>query len=141
VSKLKHFLRKTRIKLIALFAQIAARDPTVFPAREVLRMATIEGARVVGLGDEVGSLGGNNWRTFVCTETVHQPPITEAKELQARIAQSCSILRAMPDANVTKLYDDKGAQKFVTLSLYEVHKDVDERLTGIARKPNQDHAG
>jgi 5-methylthioadenosine/S-adenosylhomocysteine deaminase len=39
-----------------LFAKIAARDPTVFPAREVLRIATIEGVQKVGLGDEVGSL-------------------------------------------------------------------------------------
>jgi 5-methylthioadenosine/S-adenosylhomocysteine deaminase len=44
------------MKLTALFAKIAARDPTVFPAWEVLRMATIEGAQAVGLGDEVGSL-------------------------------------------------------------------------------------
>jgi hypothetical protein len=31
------------------------RDPRVFPAWEALRMATIEGAQAVGLGDEVGS--------------------------------------------------------------------------------------
>ena len=42
--------------LTALFNKIQARDPTVFPAWEVLRMATIEGARAVGLGDQVGSL-------------------------------------------------------------------------------------
>jgi 5-methylthioadenosine/S-adenosylhomocysteine deaminase len=44
------------MKLTALFAKIKARDPTVFPAWEVLRMATIEGAQAIGLGDEVGSL-------------------------------------------------------------------------------------
>ena len=44
------------MKLTALFNKIQARDPTVFPAWEVLRMATIEGAQAVGLGDEVGSL-------------------------------------------------------------------------------------
>jgi 5-methylthioadenosine/S-adenosylhomocysteine deaminase len=42
--------------LTALFAKIVARDPTVFPAWEVLRMATVEGAQAIGLGDEVGSL-------------------------------------------------------------------------------------
>ena len=42
--------------LTALFAKIAARDPTEFPAWEVLRMGTIAGARAIGLGDEVGSL-------------------------------------------------------------------------------------
>ena len=44
------------MKLTALFNKIQARDPTVFPAWEVLRMATVEGAQAVGLGDEVGSL-------------------------------------------------------------------------------------
>jgi 5-methylthioadenosine/S-adenosylhomocysteine deaminase len=44
------------MKLTALFNKIQFRDPTVMPAWEVLRMATIEGARAIGLGDEVGSL-------------------------------------------------------------------------------------
>jgi len=44
------------IKLTALFNKIKFRDPTVMPAWEVLRMATIEGAQAVGLGDEIGSL-------------------------------------------------------------------------------------
>jgi 5-methylthioadenosine/S-adenosylhomocysteine deaminase len=44
------------MKLTALLNKIQARDPTVFPAWEVLRMATIEGAQAVGLGEEVGSL-------------------------------------------------------------------------------------
>ena len=53
---LQHFLRKTRMKLTALLNKCRYRDPTVFPAWEVLQMATIEGAQAVGLGDEVGSL-------------------------------------------------------------------------------------
>lgn len=44
------------MKLTALFNKIKYRDPTVFPAWEVFRMATIEGARAIGLGDEIGSL-------------------------------------------------------------------------------------
>jgi 5-methylthioadenosine/S-adenosylhomocysteine deaminase len=44
------------MKLTALFNKIQARDPTAFPAWEVLRMATIEGARAIGLGDQIGSL-------------------------------------------------------------------------------------
>jgi 5-methylthioadenosine/S-adenosylhomocysteine deaminase len=44
------------MKLTALFNKIKARNPTVMPAWEVLRMATAEGAQAIGLGDEVGSL-------------------------------------------------------------------------------------
>jgi 5-methylthioadenosine/S-adenosylhomocysteine deaminase len=44
------------MKLTALFNKIKYRDPTVMPAWEVLRMGTIEGAKAIGLGDEVGSL-------------------------------------------------------------------------------------
>ena len=46
----------TEMKLTALFNKIQYRDPEVMPAWEVLRMATIEGARATGLGDEIGSL-------------------------------------------------------------------------------------
>jgi 5-methylthioadenosine/S-adenosylhomocysteine deaminase len=44
------------MKLTALFNKIKARNPTVMPAWEVLRLATIEGAQAIGLDDEVGSL-------------------------------------------------------------------------------------
>ena len=44
------------MKLTALFNKIKYRDPTIMPAWEVLRMATIEGAQAIGLGHEVGSL-------------------------------------------------------------------------------------
>ena len=44
------------MKLTALFNKIKYRDPTVMPAWNVLRMATIEGARAIGLGDQIGSL-------------------------------------------------------------------------------------
>jgi 5-methylthioadenosine/S-adenosylhomocysteine deaminase len=44
------------MKLTALFNKIKYRDPTVMPAWEVLRMATIEGAQAIGLGYEIGSL-------------------------------------------------------------------------------------
>lgn len=44
------------MKLTALFNKIKYADPTVMPAWEVLRMATIEGAKAIGLGDRIGSL-------------------------------------------------------------------------------------
>lgn len=44
------------MKMTAILNKCKAKDPTVFPAGRVLRMATIESARTIGLGDEIGSL-------------------------------------------------------------------------------------
>ncbi|HID30580.1 MAG TPA: N-ethylammeline chlorohydrolase [Desulfobacterales bacterium] len=44
------------MKFAALLCKVHKLDPTVVPARSVLEMATINGARALGLGDEVGSL-------------------------------------------------------------------------------------
>jgi 5-methylthioadenosine/S-adenosylhomocysteine deaminase len=44
------------MKLTALFNKIRFRNPEIMPAWEVLRMATVEGAQAIGLGDRIGSL-------------------------------------------------------------------------------------
>jgi 5-methylthioadenosine/S-adenosylhomocysteine deaminase len=44
------------MKLTALFNKIKYASPTVLPAWEALRMATIESAQAIGLGDRIGSL-------------------------------------------------------------------------------------
>ncbi len=44
------------MKSAAVFNKIKAQDPTVMPAEKVLRLATIEGAKAIGLDHEIGSL-------------------------------------------------------------------------------------
>jgi 5-methylthioadenosine/S-adenosylhomocysteine deaminase len=53
------------MKLTALFNKSKYRNPTVMPARDALRMATIEGARAIGLGEEVGPLEAGKMRQFI----------------------------------------------------------------------------
>ncbi len=44
------------MKFAAILNKVKKSDPTVMPAWKVLRMATIEGARAIGLEKEIGSL-------------------------------------------------------------------------------------
>ncbi len=68
------------MKLTALFNKIKYRDPTVMPAWEVLRMATVEGAQAIGLGDEIGSLevGKQADLILVDLKALNLSPVLEA---------------------------------------------------------------
>lgn len=44
------------MKFSAILNKCKVRDPKVFPAWKMLRLATIEGAKAIGLGEEIGSL-------------------------------------------------------------------------------------
>ncbi len=68
------------MKLTALFNKIRFRDPTVLPAWEVLRMATIEGAQAIGLGDAIGSLEEGKQADLVLVDltALNLSPVLEA---------------------------------------------------------------
>ncbi len=53
------------MKLTALFNKIRFQDPEVMPAWKVLRMATIEGARALGLHKKIGSLEPGKQADFI----------------------------------------------------------------------------
>ncbi len=44
------------LKITALLQKVAHRDPTIMTAEKVLEMATIEGARCIGMQNEIGSI-------------------------------------------------------------------------------------
>jgi 5-methylthioadenosine/S-adenosylhomocysteine deaminase len=64
------------MRLAALLAKTVANDPTVVPAVEAIKMATITGARAMHMGDITGSLevGKRADIITVTTDTVHNWP-------------------------------------------------------------------
>jgi 5-methylthioadenosine/S-adenosylhomocysteine deaminase len=59
----------------AKLAKVAALDPTLLDARTVLKMATIEGAGVIGLEDEIGTIETGKKADIIIVDT-HTPHMT-----------------------------------------------------------------
>jgi 5-methylthioadenosine/S-adenosylhomocysteine deaminase len=64
-------------QIASLLHKGVAGDPTVLPARTIVELATVGGARVLGLHDRIGTLREGMEADLVCLETArpHATPI------------------------------------------------------------------
>lgn len=70
------------MKLASLIHKGVNLNPKLMPAREVLKMATVNGAKALGLGDEIGSLEAGKKADLILVDLnkAHLSPFTEAQD-------------------------------------------------------------
>ncbi len=86
------------MRLAALLGKVTS-GTTTLPARDVLRMATIDGARVMGLGHVTGSLevGKRGDVIVVDTRGVHQAPARDAASTLVYATRSTDVRHVLVD--------------------------------------------
>lgn len=65
------------MKTAALLGKVATGDPSALPASTILEMATINGARALGLEEQTGSLEPGKWADICCIDVrkLHMQPL------------------------------------------------------------------
>ncbi len=89
------------LRLAALLSKVRA-GTTSMPARDVLRMATIDGARVLGLEDEIGSLevGKRADLIVVAVDDLHTAPAVDLFSTLVYACQSRDVRHAVVGGDI-----------------------------------------
>ncbi|GAC1324926.1 MAG: amidohydrolase family protein [Chloroflexota bacterium] len=87
------------MQIAGLLHKVAADDPTAFDAEELLRMATIDAARVLGLDHLIGSLTPGKCADLIALDT-------NAAHLHPWHADTASLLHAARGSDVTAVWVD-----------------------------------
>ena len=91
----------TEMRTAALL-QKALHGPEVLPADHVLRMATIDGARALGLADELGSLEGGKLADIIVVDLnrLHAAPETDVVSSLVYSAQASDVTVSIIDGRI-----------------------------------------
>ena len=109
------------VRLAALLPKGMARDPTLVPAREAVRMATRGGAELLGFDDVIGTLAPGK-RADLCvvdTDSPHLTPIYEPYAHLAYATRGSDVLHTVVDGRV--VYRDR---RHTTLSVPSAISEV-----------------
>ena len=122
----------------ALVAKLRCEDPAVLPAWSVLEMATIGGAKALGLGDEIGTLevGKRADLILVDLDRPHLWPLHRSEDSFGNLVEQMVFSARASDVVTTvvdgKIIMDDGA--FRTLDLEEVREIVDRQASDLLQR-------
>ncbi len=105
------------LRFASLTRKLFAKDGRVLPAKQIVRMATIMGARALGLGDQIGSLEIGKKADIILLD-MHKPHLTPFHNLHGLLVYS-----ALGSDVDTVIVDGKVLmqnRKFSTLDVNEI---------------------
>lgn len=109
------------MKMAAYLQKVKTKNPTSITAYEILKMATIEGAKVLGLEDEIGTLevGKKADMIFIKTDKIHLCPENDVCANIAYSANGADVDTVMIDGNLIM-----QNRKMININEKEVMKEV-----------------
>lgn len=114
---------------VALDVEYArARDPLSIPPRRILELATLEGARDLGLADRIGSLtpGKRADLILVRTTDLNLAPVVDPVLALVHCAQPANVDTVVVDGRILK-----RAGQFTALDPEQVVREAAESLAGL----------
>jgi len=124
------------MKLTALFNKIRSKDPEIMPAWKVLRMATIEGASVLGLDHKIGSLAEGKQADFIAVDLatptmmpVYDQPMRNIVPNLVYSARGSEVSLVAVDGQI--LFEDN---QFCTIDENDIIAANQEAAKGLGRK-------
>ncbi len=119
------------MRFAALVRKLAARDGSILPARQIMRIATIDGARVLGLADQIGSLETGK-KADVIMIRLRSPHLYPLHNLPGHLVYSAS------GADVdTVIVDGKillRGRKFLSIDLDEILERGQREFESLLRR-------
>jgi 5-methylthioadenosine/S-adenosylhomocysteine deaminase len=118
--------------LAAKLQKVACHDPTVLPARAALRMATIDGARALGLDHRIGSLEPGKQADLIVVDTrsPHLTPMRHPASAAVYSARGSDVTTVMVAGRL--LLDDR---RLLTLDVERIMQAVNRLSAGYAQRP------
>jgi len=119
------------MKFATLLQKAKYRDPRVLPAKKVIEMATIDGARALGLSDFIGSLEVSK-RADIILIDAEKPHLTPMHDIYATLvysARGSDVDTVIVDGKV--LMENRNVK---TLDEHEIIKKVEERVKGLLNR-------
>lgn len=121
------------MRLATEVRKLQARDGRVLPARQIIRMATIEGAHVLGLQDQIGSLEAGKKADLILIDT-RKPNLRPLHNLPGHLVYAANgneVEAVMVDGHF--LYHD---YQYQTLDVNEVMEQADREFAALLGRAN-----